>query len=51
MRYLPVLLFALSSCTYSVNQVHTEGTATDVIDEDQKATSDVSPNLAAPLPA
>lgn len=32
---------AMSSCTYSVNLIHSSGTATDLIDENQKATSDL----------
>lgn len=38
----------LNSCTYSINMVHTEGSATDLIDENQKATADVKPNLNVP---
>ncbi len=41
-------LFLLSSCTYSVNLIHSEGTATDLIDENQRADADVKPNIQLP---
>lgn len=34
------------SCTTSISMVHTEGTATDVIDENQSPTTDVSPDIS-----
>ncbi len=37
----------LCACTYSVSLVHTEGEASDVIDQDQSP--DVSPSLEVPL--
>jgi hypothetical protein len=40
------LVFALCGCTYSINMVHTEGTADDVVDETQTPTS----NLKATIP-
>jgi hypothetical protein len=46
-KFLPIL-FLLTACTYSINQVHTEGTATDVVDENQTASPDISPNLQVP---
>ncbi len=42
------LCFLLSGCTYSVTLAHTEGQATDLIDENQKADADVKPNLNIP---
>lgn len=39
-------LAILTSCTYSINQVSTKGTASDVIDENQTA----SPEVTADLP-
>lgn len=39
----------LSSCTYSINMVHTQGIADDVVDENQKADADIKPNLNIPL--
>lgn len=38
----------LNSCTYSINMIHSEGAATDLIDENQKADADVKPNLNLP---
>ncbi len=37
MIHLILLSLFLTSCTYSINVVHTEGTATDVLDETQSA--------------
>ncbi len=41
-------LILLTSCTYSINMVHTEGSASDVVDEDQRADPDVNANLEIP---
>lgn len=46
MIYLFLLL--LSSCTCTISMVHTEGTASDVIDETSTASPDVSPSLTVP---
>lgn len=35
-------LFAIAGCTYSITLVHTEGTATDVVDETATNTPRVS---------
>ena len=43
-----ISLFALSSCTYSINMVHTQGTADDVVDETQRAAADIRPNITLP---
>lgn len=43
-----VLLNFLTSCTYSITMVHTEGSASDVVDEEQTAQPDISPNLSIP---
>lgn len=40
-----ILLFVLSSCTYSVNLVHSQGTSSDAIDDTDTNTPDVKPNL------
>lgn len=47
------LLALLSSCTYSITQVHTEGTATDVVDETATNTpsTTVSPTVTVPVKA
>lgn len=50
MRTLLISLMALSalgSCTYSISMAHTEGTASDVIDEQQSP----SAQLTAAIPA
>lgn len=39
----------LCSCTYSINQIHTDGTASDVLDETQSATPDISPTITIPM--
>ncbi len=45
-KYLISLLIAtLTSCTYSINIVHTQGTASDVVDEEQAASADISPDI------
>lgn len=38
-----------SACTYSINLAHTEGEATDVIDDTQEASPTVSPKLTIPF--
>lgn len=43
-----VLCYLLSGCTYSITMAHTEGQATDLIDENQKADADIKPNLTIP---
>lgn len=42
-------LIIFQSCTYSVTLVHTEGTATDVVDETQSNTPNVSPDVNVPI--
>jgi hypothetical protein len=41
-------LALLTSCTFSVNLVHTEGSASDVVDENQRADPDVNTSLEIP---
>lgn len=41
------LCLSLASCTYSVSLVHTEGTASDVVDTDQKPSPNISPTITA----
>lgn len=50
MKYLIQIsaLLALSSCTISITTVHTQGKASDVVDETQSADADVSPNVSLP---
>ena len=48
MKYIVSLAFILSSCTYSITMVRTEGTASDVVDEQQTQSTTVSPNVSLP---
>ncbi len=43
-----VILGTLSGCTYSINMVHTQGDAKDVVDENQKADADIKADLTIP---
>jgi len=47
--FLLIWATMLSSCTVSFQNISTHGTATDLVDEDQGATADVSPNVSIPL--
>lgn len=38
-------MFVLNGCSYSINMVHTEGTATDLVDETQTT----NPTLTIPI--
>lgn len=52
MRLISILTaLLLTSCTLSVNVVHTQGSATDVIDTDQKAEPEVTTDLSVPAAA
>ncbi len=42
---------ALQSCTLSMNMVRTQGTASDVVDENQSPTPTVTTNLSVPVSA
>ena len=44
-----ILLLLVSSCTYSINMVHTSGIASDVVDETDDVNPDISPTLSVPL--
>ena len=50
MKYLS-LLSLLASCTYSVIMNHTEGTATDMVDENQTASPQTSATANIPAAA
>lgn len=39
----------LASCSYSINMVHTQGTASDVVDETQTPTADVDATANIPV--
>jgi hypothetical protein len=45
------LALSLIACTCNVSMAHTEGTASDVIDETTTSNPNVSPNLNIPLKA
>ncbi len=47
---LLAIVIMLASCTYSISMVHTEGTATDVVDNDQKPSTEISPTITG-IPA
>jgi len=51
MKYLiSAASFALlTACTYNVSMAHTEGTASDVVDTEQKSDADVSPTVNIPV--
>ena len=46
-KFIPFFLI-LTGCTYSINMIHTKGTASDVVDENQTATPDISPIISIP---
>lgn len=50
MRCLLILsFFSFASCTYNISMAHTEGTASDVIDDTASNTPEVSPTITLPL--
>ena len=49
MKKIIPILFMLTACTYSINLAHTEGEASDVIDDTQEASPTVSPKLTIPF--
>lgn len=46
-KFLPFLCI-LTGCTYSINMLHTEGSATDLIDETLSTRPDVSTSVTIP---
>ena len=42
------LCMNLTSCTYSITMVHTQGTATDVVDEVDTPKANLSPTFTIP---
>lgn len=46
--YLAFAGLILSSCTFNVSMAHTEGTATDVIDDTQSTTPTVDTHVSMP---
>lgn len=53
MKFILALMWTimLVSCTYSINMVHTQGQAEDVVDETQSAEPDVKTDLSIPATA
>jgi len=48
--YLAIFsVFLIFSCTYNISMVHTEGTASDVIDTEQEARPETDANLNIPV--
>ena len=47
--YFGILFLINSGCTYSIIMNHTEGSATDLVDETQDASPDISPTVTLPL--
>ena len=48
MKYALISLLLLTSCTYNISMVHTEGSASDVIDDTQSAAPNISPTISIP---
>jgi len=49
MKLILIVLLALAiGCTISVTTVNSHGTASDVVDENQKAEADISPTVSMP---
>jgi len=42
------LLTSLTACTYSVTNVHTQGKASDVVDEEEEASAHIAPTVSIP---
>lgn len=49
MLLIPTIPLLLTSCTYAITMVHTEGTATDVVDE--TATNTPTTSVSVPVSA
>jgi len=45
-QIMPFLLL-MTSCTFSINQITTKGTAQDVVDEAQEASPTVTPKITS----
>lgn len=46
---LAMLMAILSSCTISFQNISTHGTASDVVDQDQRTDPDVAPVVTIPV--
>ncbi len=47
--YIAMFVIVFSGCTIAFHNVSTSGKASDVIDETQENTPDISPNIEVPL--
>jgi hypothetical protein len=47
-KLILLILPLLASCTYSITMVHTEGEASDVVDDTTTPTANVSPTVSIP---
>lgn len=43
-----LMIFSMS-CTFTITTVHTQGTASDVVEEESEAEPDISTDLSVPL--
>lgn len=49
MKYALISIIVLfSSCTYSITMVHTEGAASDIVDEQQTPSTSINPTVNIP---
>lgn len=44
-----LMIFFTYGCTFSITMVHTEGSASDVVDTEQRADPDVKADLSIPI--
>ena len=49
MKYIIPIIMLCQACTYSINMIHSEGSASDLVDENQTTTPNVSPTVTVPM--
>lgn len=49
MKYIILISLLCSSCTIAINLTHTEGTASDIVDETQTNDPKVDPTISLPV--
>lgn len=47
--FLIIVIASITSCTISFQNIHTEGVASDLVDENQTASPDVTTSIKIPL--
>jgi hypothetical protein len=47
-KFICLISLVLSSCTYSITMIHTEGEASDVVDDTSTPTANVNPQITVP---